>query len=192
MYGRPQCRHIDQRRTSPGKRDEAHRLSSLQENRAETGVCRLCTDTPPCRRRSAEGCEADSRTQDHGCGLWTGSQKTGGDSTLSEILGRLLMTRRFTLASAALLLALAGVLPLVSMLVKSLLVDGRLSVHAYAGLFGSTRPWVLLGNSVVVACLTTLAALLIGVPLGILFGRTDLPFRRTFTAILTVPLLIPP
>lgn len=102
------------------------------------------------------------------------------------------MSRRFTLASAALLLALAGVLPLVSMLVNSLLVEGRLSVHSYAGLLGSTRPWVLLGNSLVVSSLTTAATLLIGVPLGILFGRTDLPLRRTFAAILTIPLLIPP
>ncbi len=102
------------------------------------------------------------------------------------------MTRRFTLASVACILALAGVLPLVSMLVKSLLVEGRLSVHAYAGLFSSTRPWVLLGNSLIVSTLTTLATVLIGVPLGVLFGRTDLPLRRTFTAILTVPLLIPP
>jgi iron(III) transport system permease protein len=40
--------------------------------------------------------------------------------------------------------------------------------------------------------LTTLFSLLIGIPLGILCGKTDLPGRRVFTVLFAVPLLIPP
>ncbi len=34
--------------------------------------------------------------------------------------------------------------------------------------------------------------MVVGVPLGVLLGRTDLPLRGAFTMLLTLPLLIPP
>ena len=37
-----------------------------------------------------------------------------------------------------------------------------------------------------------LAATIIGAPLGVLLGRTDLPLRGAFTMLLTLPLLVPP
>src|SRR4029078_2256695 len=54
------------------------------------------------------------------------------------------------------------------------------------------RQWVLMGHSLLLSVGVTFFATIVGVPLGILLGKTDLPFRRAFTVLLTVPLLIPP
>jgi iron(III) transport system permease protein len=88
--------------------------------------------------------------------------------------------------------AVVGLLPLALMGLKSVVVDGRLSLHYYRGLFASGRASVLLANSVKLAFWTTALVTAVGVPLGILFGKTDLPARRTFAALFTVPLLAPP
>ncbi len=101
------------------------------------------------------------------------------------------MQRRVVLLSVALVLAIAGVLPLVTMLLRSLGGDGVLDFSAYRGLMGSTRQWTLLGHSLLLSSLTTVFALLAGVPLGLILGRTDVPLRRTFAVVLALPLLIP-
>jgi len=47
-------------------------------------------------------------------------------------------------------------------------------------------------HSVVLSSLVTALTVAIGLPLGILLGKTDLPFRRFFTVLFVIPLLIPP
>ena len=91
-----------------------------------------------------------------------------------------------------LILIVAGLLPLLAMLLKSLTVDGHWSLTYYQALFSSDRPLRLLLNSFVLAALTMLLATGIGVPLGILFARTDLPRRGVFAVLFTIPLLLPP
>jgi hypothetical protein len=49
-----------------------------------------------------------------------------------------------------------------------------------------------MGHSLQLSLLTASIATLIGVPLGILLGKTDLPLRGSLTLLLTAPLLIPP
>jgi len=86
-----------------------------------------------------------------------------------------------------------GLLPLLAMLGKSFVVDGRLSLAVYEKLLANPRQsWAALEHSVILAALTTALAVSIGVPLGLLLGKSNLPLRRTLTLLLTIPLLLPP
>lgn len=100
--------------------------------------------------------------------------------------------KRLILGGVALLVVIAGLLPIAVMLVKSFISEGHLSLAAYESLLASGRQWVLFRNSLALSLLTTLFATLAGLILGILFARTDLPLRRTFPFIFAIPLLMPP
>ncbi len=102
------------------------------------------------------------------------------------------MSKRITLIAVVILLLVTGLLPLLVMFVKSILVDGHLSLVFYQGLLASGREWTLMGHSFALSLLTALLSTVIGVPLGILFSKTDLPLRRLFTVLFTIPLLVPP
>ena len=102
------------------------------------------------------------------------------------------MGKRGFLAAVVLLLLVIGALPVLSMLLKSVAVNGRLSLEPYAGLMRSSRQWTLMGHSVALSSLVTLLTVMAGVPLGILLGKTNLPLRRFFTFLFVIPLLIPP
>ncbi len=102
------------------------------------------------------------------------------------------MSKRITLTLAVLILFVVSALPVLSMLLKSLLVDGHFSLDAWRGLLASAHQWLLMRNSFVLASLVTLFTFVLGVPLGILLGKSDLPLRRFLTLLFTVPLLIPP
>jgi iron(III) transport system permease protein len=103
------------------------------------------------------------------------------------------LQKRLTLIAAAILLAVIGLLPVLTMVANSFVADGAVSFKAYRALLASgDQQRVLLGHSLLLSSGVTLFATLVGVPLGLLLGKTDLPFRRTFTVLLAVPLLIPP
>ena len=103
------------------------------------------------------------------------------------------MEKRLTLWAAAAALAVIGLLPLLTMVTNSLVVNGVFSLQAYQALWESgSEQLALMGNSILLSLYVTLLATIMGVPLGILLGKTDLPLRRSLTALLTVPLLIPP
>ena len=79
------------------------------------------------------------------------------------------------------------------MIAKSLFVQGSFGLTAYEALLASSRQQAtLMGHSLLLSLLVTVLALVAGVPLGVLLGKTDLPFRRAFAVLFTVPLLIPP
>ena len=101
-------------------------------------------------------------------------------------------SKRITLGTAVGLLAMAGLLPLAVMAAKSLQVDGQWSLALYRDLLRSERAPALAANCLRLAGWTTMLATVLGVPLGVLLGRTDLPFRKTFAGLLTIPLLLPP
>jgi iron(III) transport system permease protein len=50
----------------------------------------------------------------------------------------------------------------------------------------------LFGNSLALSLVTALVSTLIGLPLGLLFAKSDLPLRRVFVLLFTLPLVIPP
>jgi len=102
------------------------------------------------------------------------------------------LAKRVFLVFVVILLFGIGMLPVLSMLVKSVMVDGRFSLASYGGVMTSPRQWTLMGNSMALASLVTIFTVAVGVPLGILLGKTDLPCRRFFTILFVIPLLIPP
>ncbi len=102
------------------------------------------------------------------------------------------MARRATLATAAILLVVIGLAPVAAMLVKSVVADGHFSLAAYSGLLSSGHEWRLVNHSFLLSTIVTLSATAVGLPLGILLSKTDLPFRRFFTFIFIIPLLVPP
>lgn len=97
-----------------------------------------------------------------------------------------------TLTFTALLFLGIGLAPLIALLVSSLNVDGAFGLDRYQSLWSSPKPWQLFGHSLLLAGLTTLTAVGLGVPLGILFGKTELPWRTPFLVLFTLPLLLPP
>ena len=99
---------------------------------------------------------------------------------------------RATLLLAVAVVVAAGLAPVLAVLAESLVVDGRLSFAYYAALAGTGREWERLGSSVLLASLVTVTATSIGVPLGVLFAKSDLPFRRGLAALFAAPFLLPP
>lgn len=107
-------------------------------------------------------------------------------------MGRVLTVKRFTLVLTVALLVCIGILPVLVMLVKSVTINGEFSLIYYKSLLSSSRQWTLLGHSLTLSLITTILSVAIGLPLGILFGKSDLPFRRVFTFFFTIPLMLPP
>src|SRR5262249_7425793 len=103
------------------------------------------------------------------------------------------MEKRLTLTAAALTLAMIGLLPVLAMIANTFYGQGGFSLAAYDALLGSSKELVpLIGHSLLLSVFVPFFAILLGVPLGVLLGRTDLPLRRAFTVVLTLPLLVPP
>lgn len=102
------------------------------------------------------------------------------------------MIKRFVVWAAVLPLTICGLLPLFYMFFSSLFLDGNFSLAAYSDVLNSRRQWLLLRNSLSLAGLVSSGVTLIGVPLGVLIGKSNLPFKRCFFFILCIPLLVPP
>ncbi len=102
------------------------------------------------------------------------------------------MARRIFLAFIIILLLAIGMLPVLSMLIKSIIVDGHFTLVSYKGVLTSRHQWTLMGHSIALSFLVTALTVAVGLPVGILLGKTDLPFRKFFTVLFVVPLLIPP
>jgi iron(III) transport system permease protein len=103
------------------------------------------------------------------------------------------MQKRLTLAAAALTLVGVGLLPVLTMVASSFFVSGEFSLRAYEALFASSKQLLaLMRNSLALSLSVAVVATLVGVPLGVLFAKTDLPLRRSLAVLLTLPLLAPP
>jgi len=102
-----------------------------------------------------------------------------------------LTSRNVTLISIILLLTLVGLSPLLAMLIQSMRTEDGFSFNAYESVLQSKNEWTLLRNSISLGCITTILSLIIGLPLGVLFAKSDLPFRNIFTLIFIFPFLLP-
>ncbi len=102
------------------------------------------------------------------------------------------MSKKVTLSLTVFLLVVAGLLPVLSMLLKSIVVNGSFSLEAYKGVLTSSHQWKLMDNSLKLASLVTILTVAVGVPAGLVLEKTDLPMRRLLTPFFVVPLLIPP
>ena len=93
------------------------------------------------------------------------------------------MEKRLTLAAAALALIAIGLLPVLAMVANTFYVAGEFSLTAYETLLASGKQLTLLmGRSVLLSLSVTFVAMVVGVPLGVLLGRTDLPLRGARSA----------
>ncbi len=101
------------------------------------------------------------------------------------------MAKRLTLYITIFLFIGIGFAPVFAMFIRTLFVDGEFSLNSYGTLFQSNREWRLLFNSLSLAGATTLITVLLGVSIGTLLGKTDLPFRRFFAVLFIIPLIIP-
>ncbi len=102
------------------------------------------------------------------------------------------MNKKVFLIFVVICFVVIGILPILFMLAKSVNVDGHFSLFFYKNFMNSRREWTLIGNSFTLSFLTALFTTIIGLPLGILFAKTDLPLKKLFTILFTIPLLIPP
>jgi len=102
------------------------------------------------------------------------------------------MAKQAFLGLIVLFILLTGLLPLLSMLIKSVYMNGHFTFSAYTSLLDSTRQWTLMGHSMLLATLATLLSLVFGVPMGLLFQKTNLPLRRFLAILFVIPLLVPP
>ncbi len=100
--------------------------------------------------------------------------------------------KRAVLSTVVVVLVAIGLAPVLVMLGKSVWIDNHFSLAYYRELLATGRAWTLLGHSLAVSLPTALFATAVGLPLGLLLSRTDLPFRGAFAVAFTVPLLIPP
>jgi iron(III) transport system permease protein len=103
------------------------------------------------------------------------------------------MTERLTLSLAVLLLALIGLLPIASLIGQTFVDDGGFSLNAYRALLApGNKLGTLIGHSLLLSLVTASLSIFIGVPLGILLGKSNLPLRGILALAFTVPLLFPP
>ncbi len=102
------------------------------------------------------------------------------------------MSKRLFLILIVIVLMIIGLSPLLFMFFKSVMVDGHFSLNAYAEVLATERQWTLMRNSLILASSVALSTTLVGVPLGLLFAKTDLPFRNALATLFVIPLLIPP
>jgi iron(III) transport system permease protein len=103
------------------------------------------------------------------------------------------LQKHLTLAGAAALLAVIGLVPIVAMIGTSFHGEDGFSLKAYQSLVASGKQQsLLMGRSLLLSLLTSALTVLVGVPLGVLLGKTDLPLRKTLAVLFTMPLLIPP
>lgn len=90
------------------------------------------------------------------------------------------------------LFLIIAIVPLLYMFGASIIVGGRLSFATYTTVLSEARQLRLLKNSLLIGTGSAIVATLLGVVMGILLYRTDLPFRQVFIFLFLLPLLIPP
>ena len=92
------------------------------------------------------------------------------------------------------MLALAGTVLIIAALLPILSLLAELPAAGAAALrvLGSGRPWTLFLRSTGLSAAVTAGALGVGVPLGILIARTDLPGRRVLWLLHLFPMFLPP
>jgi iron(III) transport system permease protein len=88
--------------------------------------------------------------------------------------------------------ALLLIWPLFNVLKGGFYVDGRFTLEYLAGVFRNPVYAEGLLNSLLIACGTTLSTLVISIPLAWLGQRYDFAGKRVVTALLLVPMVLPP
>jgi len=103
----------------------------------------------------------------------------------------ILALKRTTAIFYLTLFLIVAVLPLAVMLFGTFVKGQTIDFNAYKIMFQSIQNRRILGNSITLAFLTAFFSLLIGILPGYLFSKTDLPLKRFFTLLLTIPIFLP-
>jgi len=85
-----------------------------------------------------------------------------------------------------------AVLPLLVVLSMSFFQKGEFTLALYKQILFSPGQGRLLANSVWLAGCTTLLSAGVGIPLGLLLSKTDLPWKKTLVFLFSIPLILPP
>lgn len=103
------------------------------------------------------------------------------------------VSRRPNLAAAiaVTVVALAVVVPLGAVLVRSVFVDGELTTEALSRILGSARTWRIVGLTIGQAVVSSLAAVMVGVPVARVLARYEFRGRTTLRSLATVPFVLP-
>ena len=94
-----------------------------------------------------------------------------------------------TMASVALLLVVASLLPLVFLATELLSAS---AAGALQRTLGTARPWWLLARTLALAVTVTLGALAVGVPMGAMLARANIAGRRVALLLHLFPVSLPP
>lgn len=85
-----------------------------------------------------------------------------------------------------------GILPISITIFESFFINGSFTLELYREIFATSKYVALFQDSFLLAFLVTSLTLLVGITLGILFEKTNLPFKKTLLALFIIPLLLPP
>lgn len=91
----------------------------------------------------------------------------------------------------ALLLTVFVIYPMLSVLVKSVAEDGRITLANYAAMFARLRFRRAAFGSVLLACGSASLSTLLGLIIALAAWKTTLPLRRLFAVAAVIPIIIP-
>ena len=94
--------------------------------------------------------------------------------------------------TSMLVFALIAVIPISYMLMRSIWVDGELTILNYQSLFSDGRYLELLIRSIGIALSTAVLSVVFGAALALLLARTNIPARRCWQYLVLLPICIPP
>ena len=97
----------------------------------------------------------------------------------------------FIIAIVAFLL-IFQVFPLVYLLIRAFVSDGKFSLDAFARIYSTEMNWSCVLNTLITASLSMVFGVLIAFPLAFLVGRTNLYGRKLFRTLFLMTYMVPP
>lgn len=95
-------------------------------------------------------------------------------------------------ATALAAFAVVAVIPIAALIVESLTSGGTPSLAHLGTVLDDARQWGLFARTLELGAMSAAGALLLGLPMGFLASRTDLPARGAIRALAAAPLFFPP
>ncbi|MCB1010126.1 MAG: iron ABC transporter permease [Microthrixaceae bacterium] len=90
-----------------------------------------------------------------------------------------------------LVVVLAVLAPLASVLLRAVWVDGQFSLEALSRILGQSRTWRLVALTVGQAAASTIAAVVVGLPVAYVLYRREFRGRRLLRTVATIPFVLP-
>ncbi|MCI0415570.1 iron ABC transporter permease [bacterium] len=104
----------------------------------------------------------------------------------------ILSSQNISLSLTIVVLIVTGFAPVLAVFAQSFIEDGHITLANYIEVFSSTNQWRLLRNSILLSLTVALTTAVLGIPLGILMGKTNLPFRKFLLPLFVLPFVLPP